>query len=380
VARRDLQRDRAAPASRPRPLRSPAAGLAAGARLLPAARAPRARHRVRTVHAGRRGALDRRPAGHQQPRQGAHRLAAGGPRHRAALGLPAGAVRADRRPGRPGGRRELAGDQPGFAHSRGRGPGDCRAHRRLGHAAPARPRRRRVDRARLRLAGGPLDGSPGARRRRLVGDVARRDRAARSQGLRPRKPERGAGDRGRPADSAAGSLVLEHRGDPAHRGRRLGGRARGGPGRAARRARAAAGLAGGAHPGRPPPGPVRRGRRPGRAEGPAALLWSRRHRAPARSGGTARARARELQSPGAQALAGRLGPPRRRSRRLAAAGDAGLGAAGPGTAAGAAGRPQGGLAAVALRATGSPRAVRGVERPAAAAAAWARSRRDSWPL
>ena len=45
------------------------------------------------------------------------------------LGLPARAVRADRRSLRPGGRRELAGDQPGLAHPRRRGPGDRRAHR-----------------------------------------------------------------------------------------------------------------------------------------------------------------------------------------------------------------------------------------------------------
>ena len=70
VARRHLRRERAAAAARPRPLCGAAAGLAAGARLLPAARAPRARHRVRAVHAGGRGALDRRPARHQQPRQG----------------------------------------------------------------------------------------------------------------------------------------------------------------------------------------------------------------------------------------------------------------------------------------------------------------------
>ena len=88
----------------------------------------------------------------------------------------------------------------------------------------------------------------------LGGEGRRRRRPPRSSGSTARptasRPERGAGDRRRPADSAAGSLVLEHRGDPAHRGRRLGRRAGGGPGRAARRARAAPGLAGGAQPGR----------------------------------------------------------------------------------------------------------------------------------
>ena len=61
---------------RRRPVRGPAAGLAAGARIRAAARRARARHRLRTLRARRRGALARGPARDQRPRARPPRLAA----------------------------------------------------------------------------------------------------------------------------------------------------------------------------------------------------------------------------------------------------------------------------------------------------------------